>query len=130
MGEGHAGRTIEPLHDWVGRDLKAYPAPPPDMGWVPPSRPGCPGPHPWQLSTSRDAVWVRKEQHCHPHPSGHGTHRAASPDPDLPKLFILGHPTQSTKNPNGAEPIPTSPSQLLMATAPPGTPVMSPVKRQ
>ena len=30
---------------WVGRDLKAHPAPVPAVGWLPPTRWGCPGPH-------------------------------------------------------------------------------------
>jgi len=29
---------------WVEGDLKVHPAPTPAVGWVPPTRSGCPGP--------------------------------------------------------------------------------------
>ena len=31
---------------WVGRDLKDHPVQPPAVGWLPPTRSGCPEPHP------------------------------------------------------------------------------------
>ena len=39
---------------WVGRGLKAHPAPTPAMGWLPPSAQAARGPSNLPLSTSRD----------------------------------------------------------------------------
>ena len=48
LGQKGSGpvRSIESWNGWVERDIKAPQAPTPALGWLPPTRSGCPGPHP------------------------------------------------------------------------------------